>query len=82
MWQDGQIVAWIGGIVCALAIIASKRVREGGIGPYTTKALTICLGIPFIFSIAAQKILTGETVAALAGALLGIGIQSKGSDQK
>ena len=63
MWCDGRIVAWAAGVVCAVVIVSSKKVREGGIRPQTTRALTICLGLPFLLTLAVQKVFTGETVA-------------------
>jgi hypothetical protein len=71
--------AWLIGGLCAVVILFGKKVREGGIGPQTTRALTICLGIPFLITMAADKVLSGDALAALAGALLGLGIQ-KASD--
>jgi hypothetical protein len=79
MWSAVQIAAWVAGTICAAVIVGSKKVREGGIGPQTIRALTICLGIPFLLTMAIQKVLNGETVAALSGALLGLGIQPKGN---
>ena len=53
----------------------NKKTQDAGIGLNTTRALTISLGIPLILTLALQKFLNGETVAALAGGLLGLGIQ-------
>jgi hypothetical protein len=70
-----ELAAWVIGAVCALLVLLNKKARDSGIGPYTTRALTITLGIPLLLTLAMEKVLTGETIAALIGGLLGIGIQ-------
>jgi len=70
-----QIGAWVVGAVCALVVLRNQKTQTEGIGPYTTRALTITLGIPLLLTLAMERVLTGETTAALVGALLGIGIQ-------
>jgi hypothetical protein len=51
--------------------------EQKGIGPRFVQGLTISLGIPLLLTLATEKILTGETIAALVGSLLGIGIQKE-----
>lgn len=53
----------------------NRKAREVGIGPQTIRALTISLGVPLLLTLALEKALMGETVAAVVGALLGLGIQ-------
>ena len=72
-----EVGAWVIGAVCALLVLRNKKAQEIGIGPKTIQALTISLGIPLLLTLALQKILNAETIAALVGALLGIGIQKE-----
>lgn len=74
-WVEGG--AWLIGAICAVIAITSKKTREAGIGSYTIRALTISLGVPLLLTLALQKVLAGETIAALVGALLGLGIQKE-----
>jgi hypothetical protein len=70
-----ELVAWIIGGLCALVVLRNKKTWEGGIGPNTIRALTIVLGVPLILTLSAQKILEGQTVGAIVGGLLAIGVQ-------
>jgi hypothetical protein len=72
-WIEGG--AWIIGAICAILAILNKVTREKGIGPKTVQTLTISLGVPLLLTLALEKLLVGETIAALVGALLGIGVQ-------
>lgn len=72
-----EIAAWAIGSVCSLLVIRNKVTQAKGIGPKTIQALTISLGIPLLLTLALQKILSGETVSALIGGLLSIGIQKE-----
>jgi hypothetical protein len=78
MWEYIlQAGAWVIGAICAFLVIRNKVTQDKGIGPKTIQALTISLGVPLLLTMALQKLLTGETIAALVGALLGIGIQKE-----
>lgn len=78
MWSGWtEIAAWAIGAVSSLLVIRNKVTQDKGIGPKTIQALTICLGIPFLLTLAMQKLLSGETIAALVGGLLGLGIQKE-----
>ena len=70
-----EVGGWATGLVCALIVLRNPKTQTDGIGTYTTRALTISLGIPLLLTLAMERLLTGETTAALVGALLGIGIQ-------
>ena len=74
-WIEGG--AWAVGAICAVLALLKKKTRDDGIGPYTTRALTLSLGIPLLFTFGMERVLTGETIAALVGGLLGIGIQKE-----
>ena len=78
MWEYIlQAGAWVIGAICGFLVIRNKVTQDKGIGPKTIQALTISLGVPLLLTMALQKLLTGETIAALVGALLGIGIQKE-----
>ncbi len=72
-WIEAGV--WTIGAVCAVLVIRNKVTQEKGIGPKTIQGLTISLGVPLLLTLALHKLLTGETIAALVGALLGIGVQ-------
>jgi hypothetical protein len=74
-WIEGG--TWLIGAICAVFVVTNKKARDNGIGPYTIRALTISLGVPLLLTLALEKLLIGETVAALVGALLGLGIQKE-----
>jgi len=77
MWCWLQAGVWGVAAICAVLAIRNKVTQERGIGPRTIQAITISLGVPLLLTLALEKILTGETTAALVGALLGIGIQKE-----
>lgn len=72
-----ELLAWVIGAVFGLLAIRNQITQTKGIGPKTIQALTISIGIPFLLTLALEKVLNGETIAALAGSLLGIGIQKE-----
>jgi hypothetical protein len=49
-----------------------------GIGPQIRLTLAVCLIVPLIVILGSQKILNGETIAAIVGALVGAGIPASG----
>jgi hypothetical protein len=72
-----EIIAWTVGLISAFLIARNQVTQQKGMGPRTIQGLTISLGIPLLLTLALEKILTGETIAALVGSLLGIGIQKE-----
>lgn len=70
-----EIVAWVIGALTAVLVLLNPKAQGAGIGDHTTRALTICLGVPLLLTLAMQKLLEPQTVAAIVAALLGIGIQ-------
>jgi hypothetical protein len=72
-----EIIAWTVGLICAVLIARNQVTQQKGIGPRIIQGLTISLGIPLLLTLALEKVLTGETIAALVGSLLGIGIQKE-----
>lgn len=72
-----EIIAWVAGLSCAFLVVRNQVTQQKGIGPQTIQGLTISLGVPLLLTLAAEKILTGETIAALVRSLLGIGIQKE-----
>lgn len=58
-----------------LLVLTSKKTKELGIGSNTNRALTISLGVPLILTLSLQRVLEGQTVAAIVGLLLGLGAQ-------
>lgn len=67
------IVSVVGGAV-AIAVLRNRKVQEAGPGPRTLQALVVCLISPVILALGLEKILSGETIAAMVGALIGYGI--------
>jgi hypothetical protein len=64
--------AWI--IGAAFGAGALFLARSKGIGSRTVQALVVALVVPLVFTLAVQKLLDGETVAALIGGLIGYGL--------
>jgi hypothetical protein len=67
-----EAAAWAIGALCAFGALYLARTK--GIGPRTVQALVVCLVIPLVLTLAVQKLLNGETVAALIGGLVGYGL--------
>jgi hypothetical protein len=74
-----EITAWIVGLVCAHTVFENPKTRQAGIGPKAIQALSLCLVVPLILTLGLEKILSGETIAAIIGGVVGFGLP-KGSD--
>jgi hypothetical protein len=66
-----EIISLVSGAGAATLVlkIGGKR----GIGPQLRLTLAVCLIVPMIVILGLEKILTGETIAAIVGALIGAG---------
>ena len=69
----------VGGI-CGAMVLRTGSVR--GIGPQIRLTLAVCLIVPMIVILGLEKILNGETIAAIAGALVGAGIPASGAGRE
>jgi len=69
----------LGTAVLVGIIVRHPKTIEKGIGPWTVQALTVVIGPSAIIVLAMLGVINGETVAALLGGVLGLGIASKGN---
>jgi hypothetical protein len=71
-----EIAAILVGGGCAAMVLRTGSVR--GIGPQIRLTLAVCLIVPMIVILGLEKILNGETIAGIVGALVGAGIPASG----
>lgn len=69
-----EIVSLVLGGACALRVLQMAKAK--GIGPQTLMALALCLLAPIVLILGMEKILSSETIAAIVGAMVGLGAQS------
>ena len=72
-----EITALVIGGFSAAIVLFTRRAR--GIGPQIRLTLVVCLIVPMIVILGLEKILNGETIAAIVGALIGAGIPASGA---
>ncbi len=69
-----ECLAFVIGGAVAIFVLRNKITQEKGIGARTIQALVVCLIGPIILALGLEKVLEGQTIAALVGALVGYGI--------